>query len=261
MAATNSHPEANRRPVDGGLKSVVAALDVLDCFHDAETLGVTDLARRLGIGKSSAHRLLTSLSDRGYVTRDAETGRYRLGLHVYALGQRSVSRVQIRQLAMPILENLCQRTGFTVHLAVPETANMIYVARLHAPGRFAQMADVAYSLPAHLTSSGKAIAAFDPGLADARRMAGFPAYTPSSIQDVDHYDVELSKVRRRGYAVNDGEVVAGMTAVAAPVRDRTGRARAAISLVGTTAELRPRIDSVGRLLISAATQLTRALTL
>lgn len=259
MTSSHAGHEAKRPPVDGGLKSVVAALDLLDCFGESETLGVTALAKRLGIGKSSAHRLLTSLNDRGYVTRDPETGRYQLGLHVYALGQLTKNRNQIRQAAMPILEELCQRTGFTVHLAVPETANMIYVERLHAPGRVAHMADVEYSLPAHITSSGKAIAAFNPTLADARRMAGFPAWTPASIQDAERFEAALDEVRRRGFAVNDGEVLTGMTAVAAPVRDKDGRARAAISLVATSAEIQHRVDSVGRIAIAAASQLSRVL--
>ncbi|MCC3313789.1 IclR family transcriptional regulator [Nocardia africana] len=258
MAPSNADHEDKRRTVEGGLKSVVAALDLLDCFREAESLGVTDVARQLGIGKSSAHRLLTSLCDRGYAVQDPRTGRYQLGLHVYELGQLAIGRSQIRQRAMPILEDLRRRTGFTIHLAVPERANIIYVERLHAPGRFRQMANVNYCLPAHLTSSGKAIAAFNPRVAQARRLAGFPPMTTASIHDVALFDAVLDDVRRRGFAVNDEEVMTGMTAVAAPVCDRSGVAHAAISLVATADELRDRVDSPGRLVVAAATKLARA---
>lgn len=259
MAAPSAERSNRRQAVQGGLNSVSAALDLLDCFRDATTLGVTDLARRLGVGKSSAHRLLTSLCDRGYAVRDPATGRYQLGLHLYELGQLAVTRVQVRQRAMPILEALRQRTGFTIHLAVPQAADVIYVERLHALGRFPQMADVTYCLPAHLTSSGKAIAAFNPLVAAARRNAGFPVWTTASVRDAASWDAALDEVRRRGFAVSEGEVIPGVTSVAAPVRDRTGRADAAVSVVATTEELRNRIDSTGRLVMAAATQISGAL--
>ena len=247
--------ESAGRDVDGGLKSVLTALDLLDCFITDSQLGVTDLATRLNISKSSAHRLLTSLCDRGFTARDAQTGRYELGLHLNELGRLAVSRLPIRQRAMPILEDLRQRTGFTIHLAVPDTANVVYVERMHGPGRFHLMAGAARSAPVHVTSSGKAIAAFDPRVAKARRSAGFPLWTSASIDSVDRFDAALDESRRRGFAVNDQEAARGVSSVAAPVRDHTGRAVAAISMVATTPELQDRFESHGRLAIAAARQL------
>lgn len=262
MSTSGPDLDVRRRVVDGGLKSVVAALDVLDCFRDDEHLGVTEIGRRLGIGKSSAHRLLTSLVDRGFVQQDSQTGRYRLGLHLFELGQLAASRLGIRDRALPILQDLRRRTGCTIHLAVPTTnGNVVYIERLHGPGRSAEMATVAHSFPAHLTSSGKVIAAFDPVVAEARRNAGFPAWTSASIRDADEFDSVLDDARRLGIAINDQEVVCGMTAVGAPVRDHHGRARAAISLVATTEEVHGRVDSLGRLAIAAANQLSHDIRL
>ena len=247
------------RAVDGGLKSVLTALDLLDSFRSDVQLGVTELADRLKISKSSAHRLLTSLCDRGFAARDPETGRYQLGLHLHELGSLAISRLPIRARAMPILEDLRQRTGFTIHLAVPDHANVIYVERMHGPGRFQTMAGISCCMPVHVTSSGKAIAAFDPRVADARRATGFPAWTPASIHDVGRFDAVLEDIRGRGYAVNDQEAASGLTSVAAPVRDHAGRAVAAISLVATTPELQDRIESHGRLALAAARQLAGSL--
>ncbi|MEB3022129.1 IclR family transcriptional regulator [[Mycobacterium] crassicus] len=244
-----------RRAVDGGLKSVLNALDLLDCFQRDEQLGVTDLADRLEISKSSAHRLLTSLCDRGFAARDPETGRYQLGLRLHELGQLTISRLPIRPRARPILEDLRQRTGFTVHLAVPDAANVIYIERMHGPGRYPAMARISARMPVHVSSSGKAIAAFDPLVANARREAGFPAWTPKSIRDLAGFNAALEQTKRRGYAVNAQEAALGITSVAAPVRNRTGRAVAAISLVATSAELEDRIESNARLVIVAARRL------
>jgi len=248
-----------RRPaVDGGLKSVVTALDMLDCFRDVEQLGVTELATRLGIAKSTAHRLLTSLVDRGFVQRDPRTGRYLLGLRLFELGQLAAGRLGLREQALPVLQDLRQRTGCTIHLAVPApNGNVVYIERLHGPGRVAAMASVGYGFPAHLTSSGKVIAAFDPAFAEVRRKAGFPTRTTSSIRDVAAFDSALEGVRRLGLAVNDQELLCGLTTVGAPVRDQQGRVHAAISLVATTTEVRARVDGLGRLAIAAAKQLSR----
>jgi DNA-binding IclR family transcriptional regulator len=251
--------DRTRRDVDGGLKSVVTALDALDCFITDDQLGVTDVAKRLNISKSSAHRLLTSLCDRGFAARDRQTGRYQLGLHLHELGRLAVRRLPLRQRAMPLLDDLRQRTGFTIHLAVPDGANVIHIERMHGPGRFRTLAGYNCCLPVHITSSGKAIAAFDPVVANARRVAGFPTWTPASIDDAARFDAALEETRRRGFAVNDQEAACGLSSVAAPVRDYTGRAVAAISLVSTTEELQDRLESRGRLAIAAARQLASTL--
>lgn len=247
--------ERTRRGVDGGVQSVLTALDLLDCFRTDEQLGVTDVAARLNISKSSAHRLFTSLCDRGFAERDQTTGRYKLGLHLHELGQLAITRLPIRQTAMPILEDLRRRTGFTIHLGVPDTANVMYIERMHGPGRFQTMAGITCCIPVHLTSSGKAIAAFDPLVANARRVAGFPAWTPKSINDVVGFDAELEETRRRGFAVNEQEAACGFSSVAAPIRDGTGRAVAALSLVASTRELQDRLESHGRLVLAAARHL------
>ena len=160
---------------------------------------------------------------------------------------------------MPVLEDLRQRTGFTVHFGVPDTANVIYIERMHGPGRFQTMAGINCCLPVHVTSSGKAIAAFDPVVAEARRVAGFPTWTPATIDDAARFDTALEEIRQRGFAVNDQEAARGMSSVAAPVRDHTGRAVAAISLVATTTELQDRFESQGRLVLAAARQVARNL--
>ena len=91
---------------DDALKSVANTLDVLDCFMTDDELGVSEIARSLGVAKSSAHRMLSTLAGRGFVEQNPDSGRYRLGLHLYELGQLSVSRSRLRQAALPIMEDL-----------------------------------------------------------------------------------------------------------------------------------------------------------
>ena len=243
----------------GGVKSVTAALDVLDCFMDDEELGVSDIARRLGVAKSTAHRLLTSLTARGLTDKNPESGLYRLGLHLFELGQLAGDRMRLRRTAAPLLEELRQLSGCTVHLGVIEGCNVIYLERLETLRGIQMMTSVSRRLPSHCTSSGKAIAAFDPDAARARKAAGFPPLTDCSIRTEADYDRALAEIRRKGIALNVGEVLDGVSSIAAPVLDSSGRARAAISLVGGTPQLSANVGRSAQLVTAAARRLSRTL--
>jgi DNA-binding IclR family transcriptional regulator len=256
-----SSSSTDRERVDGGLSSVASALDVLCLFHTEAELGVTEIARRLGVAKSTAHRLVTTLHSRGFVQRNDETGGYGLGLRLHELGRLAAARSHLRRTAMPLLESLRVRTGHTIHLAVPDGKDIIYVERLQSRRESPYLGDIGHRLPAHVTASGKVIAAFSPHVAEARRSAGFPAWTPSSIRSQASYDAALDEVRRNGFAVNDQEAVLGMTTVAAAVRDREGHAHAAISIVSATRDLDGAIARQARLVTAAAQRLAHDLCL
>ncbi len=243
----------------GGVKSVTSALDVLDCFLDSDELGVSDIARRLGVAKSTAHRLLTSLSARGLTDKNPETGHYRLGLHLFELGQLAGDRMRLRRTAAPLLEELRQLSGCTVHLGIASGSNVVYLERLETLRGMQMMTSVSRSQPSHCTSSGKVIAAFDPDAARARKAAGFPALTDVSIRTEADYDRALMEVRRRGVATNIGEALDGVSSVAAPVLDSSGRARAAISLVGPTSQISGNVGRSAQLVSVAARRLARSL--
>jgi DNA-binding IclR family transcriptional regulator len=252
-----SRTDGNGR--DGGVKSVTAALDVLDCFIDSDELGVSDIARRLGVAKSTAHRLLTSLCARGLADKNPETGQYRLGLHLFELGQLAGQRMRLRRTAMPLLEELRQRSGSTVHLAVASGNDVLYLERLETLRGMQLFGGIGRRLPSHCTSSGKVIAAYDSDFARARRAAGFPALTEVSIRNARDYDRALVDIRRRGVATNQGEASVGLASVAAPVLDSSGRAQAAISLVGPAAEFVSDFGRPARLVTLAARRLARSL--
>lgn len=121
MSASEPPRRPTTRPREDALKSVGEhPLDVLDCFLADDELRVSEIARALGVAKSSAHRMLSTLLSRGFVEQNPGTGRYRLGLHIYELGQLSISRSRLRQAALPIMEDLRQRTGQTIHLGVAD---------------------------------------------------------------------------------------------------------------------------------------------
>ncbi|WP_344006725.1 IclR family transcriptional regulator [Streptomyces thermocarboxydovorans] len=250
-----------RSAADGGLRSVSTALELLDCFGTDHELGVSDIARRLGVAKSTAHRLLTTLCTHGLVEKNPQSGQYRLGLHLLELGLQVASRFRVRQAALPLLEELRQRTGCTIHLAVPEGADVLFVERLQSLNGMHLLADVGRRLPAHCTSSGKVMAAFDASFAQRRRALGFPVITSSTIRTQEVWDHVLDETRLRGVAVSRDEMTVGLTSIAAPVRDHAGRARAAISIVAPTRSVGDGIERSARLISEAARKLSRGLCL
>lgn len=241
---------------DDALKSVANTLDVLDCFLADDELGVSEVARKLGVAKSSAHRMLSTLAGRGFVEQNPDTGRYRLGLHLYELGQVSVSRSRLRQAALPIMEDLRQRTGHTIHLGVADGSDVVHLERLQSR----EGLDIFDTLPArrfptHCSATGKVLAAFDPAVAEARRRAAFPPITANSVRSVEEWDATLVKIRRAGVAVNRDEVAIGAMSVAAPIYDGIGRARAALSIVGRTEVMDRCEQQFTRLVVEAARRL------
>ena len=247
-----------RRGGGGGLRSVGTALDVLECFAVDSTLGVSDVARRLGVAKSTAHRVLTTLAGRGFVEQDA-TGAYRLGLHVYELGMLSHARNGLRHVALPVMRAVAERTGHTVNLGIPDGADIVFVERIESMDGVRILGHSGRRQPANCVSSGLAIAAFNPGVEFARREAGFPPKARGTIRRVEDWDAALADVRSTGHAVLHSGSFTDASSVAAPIRVR-GQAVGSISVLGPTPLIEPDLRRVVPLLTAAANRIAKHYT-
>lgn len=240
----------------GGIRAVATALDLLDLLASEPELGVAEIGRRLGVAKSTAHRMVTTLCAKGYVRQVPETRSYRLGLRLHELGELVASRSQLRDHALPLLESLRSQTGETVHLAIPEGSQMFYVERLESYHGLRFSSRVARVRPIHVTSSGKAVAAFNPAVAEAAIAAGFEVKTARTIRSEAQFLRCLAETRERGYAFSVEEDEPGLASVAAPVLDHTGVARAAISVAGPVSRVTgEHIAQMARRVRAAAAQL------
>ena len=242
----------------GSLRSVGTALDVLECFAIDGSLGVSDVARRLGIGKATAHRLLQTLATRGFVEQDRETGKYRLGMHLYELGHLAQARNTFRHAALPHLQAIAAATGYTVNFSVPDGVDVVFVERIETGAGGELLGHVGRRLPLHCTSSGKVIAAFNPAVDQARRTAGFPPYARRTIRTETAWSRALADVRRQGFAVSHGESFEGMTSIAVPVMQRKV-AVASISAFGPTDQIAADMDRLRVLLATASRQIAAQL--
>ncbi len=247
-------------PPQGQVQSVLTALDLLECFAEQEELGVTDVARRLGVAKSTAHRLLSSLCSRGFVERLPDNGRYRLGLHLYELGQLAQDRLPTRHSALPVLEELRVNSGQTVHLSTADGPDVVFLERLQTLPGIPLLGERHRRMPLHSTSAGKVLAAYDDQVADARTRAGFPRLTDSTIDSQERWVAVLAEIRRLGYAYSDSENRIGLASIAAPIRGVDGTVTYSVSVAGPTAAIAPRVDALARLVVVTAARISRRLS-
>lgn len=215
------------------MKSLARGLEALQCFTpEAPELRVKDVGDELGIPIGSAYRTLATLEALGYLVQNPESKRYRLGLKVLDLGQACLAGFVFPDVALPFLEELARETGRAANMAVLDGAEIVFVARASVTRLLSVNLSVGSRLPSHCTSMGKVLLAeLDPG--EVERLLGgseLRRYTPHTITDLGTLLSALADVRARGFAVSREELELHLTTVAAPVRDATGRAVAAINV-------------------------------
>lgn len=228
-------------PETGLLSSVRNAARLLKQFSERDReLGVTELARRLGLGKSTVHRLLATLTAESLLERGSAPGTYRLGLALYELGAAVSTHVDLHEAARPVLASLRNATGETVHVAVLDGLEVVHVERLESPHALRIFSVVGHRLPAHCTSTGKVLlAALSPDEL-AERLDGWEPTrrTARTVASREALLVELARVTERGWAENVEESEIGVGSVGAPVRGADGTVVAAVSVAGPIVRLK-----------------------
>jgi IclR family transcriptional regulator, KDG regulon repressor len=230
------------------LSSVARTLSVLEAFNYAEpVLGVSELARKLDMSKSSVHRALSTLLEAGYVTKTPDD-RYRLGLKLHELGQRVVSGMRLHEVAHDPLERLRQQSGEAVHLAVLDGIDVVYIDRFESPGLARTFKRLGRRVAAHSSSAGKCLLAFGSHeQVSAVIDTGLPRKGPRTVTSATMFLAVLAQIRVDGYVISIEENEKGISSVGAPVFGRDGSCIAAVSLVGPTSRFQgDMLDGHGR---------------
>lgn len=235
----------------GFSQSLARGLAVLDAFTGLrDTLGIADIAREVGLTKSTTHRYVNTLAQLGYLHQDRETRKYRLGSRAVEIGFAALNSIELTRVAAGPLQRLADETGFTVSMAVLDGPHVVYVERRRS-GRDGQLdldLQVGSRLPAYCTALGKVLlAAEEPGrlraLLDRIDLA---RRAPNTITVREHLLAALDRVRRGGVAVNDEELTPGLRGIAVPVRDRSRRVVAAINIAVHTSGWNASADALLR---------------
>jgi len=218
----------------GRLSSVTSALLVLKVFSEEESeIGISSMAKRLGLAKSTVHRLAVTLAAEGFLEQNPDNGRYRLGLALFALGAMVRRRMDVSNEARPLLGQLRDKTHEAVHLAILSQASIMYLYNLESSQAIGIRSYIGDLKPAFCTAEGRVLLAFAHSNAVAEALkAGLAARTPKTITDRDALLRALDEVRQAGHAIDDEESEVGMRGIAAPIRDISGRVVAAVGLAG-----------------------------
>lgn len=225
-------------PADG-LASLERGLGIIFALDQhAEGLSTADLAQAAGIPRSTVYRYLSVLERYGLVSPAATGGgapvRYVLGNRFIALASHVPVEHELVKRALPLIVELSNRIGETVIITQVTGLQAICIERVESPGRVRLSFEKGAVLPLHAGASARVLMAYmtDAEVQEVIDRVGLARYTDNTITDPDELRRVLAETRARGYAISDEEMDPGVRAIAAPVLDRTGRARAAISVVG-----------------------------
>jgi DNA-binding IclR family transcriptional regulator len=239
------------------VEAVVRALDLLEAFQGGEELTLTEIAERVGLNKSRVFRLLHSLAVRGYVERSADGIRYTLGVKL--IERAACVRRDLRQLALPFMQRLHAQFNETVNLAILDRGEVLYIEMLESSHPFRMAAAVGSRSPWHSTALGKAMVAYLPEeerrpLLQAERLVRL---TERTLTDRERLARELERVRRQGYAVDEGETERGAACIGAPILNREGRPVAALSLSGPVERILVKRQEIAVALVATCQELSR----
>ena len=214
-----------------------AILELLADFPDG--VGVTEIGKRLTLHKSTAHRLLLTLINNGYVKQNHLTSNYELTLKLFEIGNKKVESIDIVSIAQPYLKELMELTNEVVHLGVRENAEIVYLAKVEAPRSIKVYSRVGMRKPMYCTAMGKAILSYMPNdevqeIWDNSNIIKMTEYTITTIKNFKKV-LEISKAS--GYALDDQEVELGIKCIGVAIRDYKGLVCGAISLSCSTFSL------------------------
>jgi DNA-binding IclR family transcriptional regulator len=247
---------------DASLGAISKGLRILEVLaHDGPILGLSEIARRAEIAKTTTLRALVSLQDGGYVERSGK--KYRLSWRVLGLnrGAPFCEPGGLLDVALPHLSELHQTSGLSVSLGVLDGDHVRYLARIHRAGSFRLPGGTGARVPATCTALGKAILAFQPpGVVDEIARQGLPVLTSRSLTSAKVLGEQLTTIRTHGLAHDREEAALGVVCLAAPVLHR-GRAVAAISVSGRAERLlaRPLDGLLRKVAASAASDYASAI--
>jgi IclR family transcriptional regulator, KDG regulon repressor len=214
------------------LSSVANAIRLAKAFSEQDSeMGISALAARLGLAKSTVHRLATTLVEYDILEQNRESGKYRLGLALFELGTLVRRKMDAASGSQEQIHALADATGETVQLAILDHLSVLYIRIRESRQAVRMSSGLGSRAPAHCTSVGKALLAHQsPEVVQQVIANGLTRFTEHTITDGAALLAELATIRQKGYAIDDEEIEVGLRCIAAPIRDHTGHVAAAISV-------------------------------
>jgi len=243
------------------VQSVDRAVAILEILARDGEAGVTEVARELGVHKSTASRLLAALDRRELVTQDAARGKFRLGVGLVRLAGVASRGLDLTRESRPVCRALAHEVGETVNLAILSGRDALYLDQVAGPAALSPHNWAGQRIPLHATSDGKVLLAYQPAAEITEHLVlPLVRFTEHTVIALPELSRLLVQVRERGYATAVDELEDGLTAVAAPVRNAEGTVIASISVSGPSFRIPPgRIAALADAVRRAAAETSRRL--
>jgi DNA-binding IclR family transcriptional regulator len=244
-----------------GLERAVSVLEVLS--ESDVPLSLAEICSRMGLHKSTAHRVLMVLERSALIERTQEN-RFRLGLKLYELGNRAVEQIDLRARVYPFFRRLAMQVGETVHLSVLQKTSVVYLDKVEPNRRVCMSSKIGTSNPVYCTSMGKAMLAFQPEETIEQIVAKirFVRFTQKTLCSREKLLKYLETVRRRGYAIDDEEIEVGVRCVGAPILNQNHYAIAAVSVSGPSSRITAqRVPAIAEHVLTCCREISASLGL
>ena len=268
MAATlNTNAALQRTPTPISDRYRIHVIDraaqILDCFgFDHQELSVSEIGAKTHLHRSTAHRILMALEYNDLIQQNSENGKYRLGVKLFRLGHQAVSHLNLREICRSFLTRIMNETKETVHLAVLDEDQVLYLDKVEGPHALRMPSRVGRRIPTYCTSLGKAMLSCldDQEVKNIFRGLALRPYTANTVKTLSRLLTDLRIIRKRGYSVDNEEIEIGLRCVGAPIKDYTGAMVGAISVAAPSARLTSqKIPAVGRLVVTTAEEISEKL--
>jgi len=256
-------PGPNSKATDGKNQSLVRAMTLLERLSlTASGMTLTDLSQQLGMPSATTHRLLNTFEEMGYVEHDSILGLWFIGFKTFSVGNAFLNRRDFIATARPYMRRLVDQCGETVNLAVIDDGEVVYVGQVQSPEMMRMIVKLGSRSPIHASGVGKTLLASmtEKGVSTILQRKGLARFTERTIDNPANLRVELSHIRKLGYALDDEEHSVGLRCVAATIFDENGVALAGLSLSGPKARITDsRLTDLGAATRQMADEVTAAL--
>lgn len=242
------------------IRAVERALEVLLCFSSqTPELSMTQISEKVGINKSTVHRLLATLERNRFVERNPVTGIYKPGVRLLQMAFLTLEHNDLRRLAAPFLKQLCDMYSENVNLSILDDTEVVYIDIVESTQRVKLAASPGQRLPAFCTASGKAIMAFMPSDKVYRILdGGMTKFTNYTITLQDEFIKNIKLAKDRGFAFSEQEFEEGINAVAAPIIGKNDEPIASVSIAGPAYRLTlARMMKIGPSLVAATRKIAQ----
>lgn len=227
----------SNKPFATSIERAFAILEMLDGTRRG--WNISEISRKQKIPKSSAHVIVLTLERLGYLKREPASRRYKLGLKMCSLGRGLMNDLALPEIALPNMRWLVEQTRLTAHLGVLEKGHIVFIQKIDGPGMIQFDTYVGKRADVHCTGLGKALLAYSNEQIVRECLAAepFAKYTDSTITSAVAFRKELTRVKQKGYSIDDEEEESGVRCLAAPVFNPLGELISAVSVTGTTAQI------------------------